>query len=496
MFQEARALVVHQWLPSWDEAEFSEAEFRRKPSDRFYLMAMSAATLRRLVGIYRRSTGSGRPRARDLGIQRAHDVERSSEIREFVDHGFPWSSLSAAKRKSGQFADLVKPGWLPTAIVVNVLTAEDDRDGKSVHPSDLISITRDKDGSAIVRLPGADKKSWQPKGVPPIEVIDGQHRLWAFENAPEDYELPVVLFHGLDRSWQAYLFYTINIKPKRINTSLAFDLYPLLRTEDWLEKFEGHSIYRETRAQELTEALWSFPQSPWRQRINMLGERGTRSVTQASWVRSLLATIVKSWEGRGVRIGGLFGAPVGQNELVLPWTRAQQAAFLIHCWKSLAESIEQSDAAWAETLRYVDYALDPAFAGQSTLTNTDVGVRGVLFVFNDLCYVLSDHLGLDQWTVDSASDATSETAVTSALKSLRSTRCGKFVSRLSTELATYDWRTSAAAGLTEPERRGKARFRGSSGYKELRTDLLEHLAGSRDREIKSAAVVVLTLVAQ
>ena len=70
----------------------------------------------------------------------------------------------------------------------------------------------------------------------------GQHRLLSFDddiNRYPGYEIPVVAFVGLDRSWQAYLFYTINIKPKRINTSLAFDLYPLLRTEQCLSVLRG-----------------------------------------------------------------------------------------------------------------------------------------------------------------------------------------------------------------------------------------------------------------
>ena len=92
----------------------------------------------------------------------------------------------------------------------------------------------------------------------------------------------MVAFHSLDISWQAYLFYTINIKPKKINRSLAFDLYPLLRTEDWLETAEGAAIYRETRAQEITEILWSHPASPWRAKINMLGDTGVKYVTQAA----------------------------------------------------------------------------------------------------------------------------------------------------------------------------------------------------------------------
>ena len=85
-------------------------------------------------------------------------------------------------------------------------------------------VVSEKDISRII-LPYTEwTNSWRPSGMPPLEVIDGQHRLWAFDSADEDFELPVVAFHGLDISWQAYLFWTINIKPKRINPSLAFDL--------------------------------------------------------------------------------------------------------------------------------------------------------------------------------------------------------------------------------------------------------------------------------
>ena len=76
----------------------------------------------------------------------------------------------------------------------------------------------------------------------------------------ENTSYPWWLLWGLDRSWQAYLFYIINIRPKKINPSLAYDLYPLLRTEEWLTKFEGHVIYRETRAQELVDLALVSPQ--------------------------------------------------------------------------------------------------------------------------------------------------------------------------------------------------------------------------------------------
>ena len=56
-----------------------------------------------------------------------------------------------------------------------------------------------------------------PIACPPIEIIDGQHRLFAFDDDEEpdgDFDVPVVLFLDLDISWQAYLFWTINITAK------------------------------------------------------------------------------------------------------------------------------------------------------------------------------------------------------------------------------------------------------------------------------------------
>jgi hypothetical protein len=268
------AIKVQQWLDGWGQISFDPKEYRRRPKPYFYLFSLPARELRSLSGIARRTTSGITPRAADLGIQRQHEPERSAEIKQFVEFGFPWSTLSQSKRESLEYHDLRKPGWLPTAIVINVLEEADKRPSGPVNPNDLITIEDTPAGSKIALPYSTWTADWRPTGTPPFEVIDGQHRLWAFEGGETDFDLPVVAFHGLDISWQAYLFWTINIKPKRINPSLAFDLYPLLRTEDWLDRAEGHEIYRDTRSQELTEALWSHSDSPWHNKINMLGERG------------------------------------------------------------------------------------------------------------------------------------------------------------------------------------------------------------------------------
>jgi len=499
------AIRVHQWLPAWDVVHWDKNQYRAKPAPVFYVAALPAEWLRRLSGIERRTVEGGLPRSQDLGVERRHERERSDEIRRFVEFGYPWSEMSQVKRESERYNDLRKPGWLPTAIVLNMLKQDDERRGaRTVDPSDLVWVEESGAAGNGVRVmfpDGSDKPGWEPRSLHPLEVIDGQHRLFAFEDTDfgDHYQLPVVLFHGLDRSWQAYLFWTINIKPKRINPSLAFDLYPLLRSEDWLERFEGHSIYREARAQELTEGIWVHPESPWHQRINMLGESGgPRMVTQAAWVRGLMASYVKSAQGRGVSIGGLFGAPAGQDELLLPWSAAQQTAFLIVLWRKLMRAVRECHEEWAESLRrgrqlaLLDPRQDPAFAGPHSLLNTDQGVRAFLQVTNDLFEVRSRDLRLDEWWFEGSSSAADVPVVSEAMRSLLAQiRIAGFMSSAAYTLSTYDWRTAEA--MPESDRVAKLAFRGSGGYRELRKQLLHHLLGARG-EVGEAAQAVIVLL--
>lgn len=259
------ALVVHQWLEEWDYVIFSEQGYRRKPAPYFFMFNLPAQKLRKLSKTYRRQAEG--PRIQDTYVQRAHDPKRSKEIHRFVEGGFPWSELSKRRRQKKEYEDLRMPGWLPTSIIANILPVGGKRGKYTIKDEDAIHVERLDDNNAELLLPvGMDDPSWYPI-VPPLEIIDGQHRLWAFEGDEDlagKFNLPVVAFYDLDATWQAYLFYTINIKPKRINASLAFDLYPLLRVQEWLEKAPiGPRIYRETRAQELTEVLWSHRKSPW-----------------------------------------------------------------------------------------------------------------------------------------------------------------------------------------------------------------------------------------
>lgn len=479
------ALRVKQWQAGWDEIDFDPKERRSKPMPYFYQFSIPAVELRSLCGIYRRTAKGLGSRSEDTGIQRQHDIDRSEEINRFVEYGYPWSTISKAKRQSDEYNDLRKPGWLPTAIVINILTAADVRRGRKVAESDLVTVDDTLEVSSL-SLPYASwGPEWEAGALPPFEVIDGQHRLFAFgDDISDDFELPVVAFRGLDISWQAYLFYTINIKPKRINASLAFDLYPLLRSEDWLERAEGHSVYRETRAQEITEVLWSHKLSPWFDRINMLGERGADGVSQSAWIRSIMATMIKPWSQRGSNTGGLFGSRLTDGEEVLGWNRAQQAAFLIFCWKEFAASVDKDAGDWARSLRTIDKARsnptdgDAAFIGPYSLIATDQGVRGFLQIINDVTYFSAAKWKLNEWYSENSSTAADVEAVTQAVKSFEKTAAASPLKALIKSLSLFDWRTSGTPDLEEKIRRGKLVFRGSGGYKELRLQLLEHIERS------------------
>lgn len=494
------AIRVRQWLSDWDAYDFDERLRQRKPQPHFYACSMPVDLLRRLSGVRRReATG---PRAEDIGIQREHDEERSREISRFVRAGYPWATLKTAQQE--RFPTLRKPGWLPTAVVANLVGPMTERNGITAAETDLIRVAPQGDDLAYLVLPeGVEEASWRPNEgrLEPIEIIDGQHRLYALLDDQEldgNFDLPVVLFEDLDISWQAYLFWTINITPKRISPSLAYDLYPLLRTTAWLEVVEGPMAYRETRAQELTEALWSHPKSAWRDRIGMLGrERG--KVTQAAFVRSLTLSFVRGWAGsRKTGIGGFFGTEQSEERTdVLQWNRAQQAAYLMELWSSLAESIASSSEKWAQDLRHrtpqedVPAGGDSAFAGRYSLLAADQGVRGFLQVCNDISYERRNNVLFREWRRPTPAGATDIDKVTAALEDLRhQSRISAFIHTLTTDISTFDWRSAATPGLSEDVEDRQSRYRGGSGYKQVRLQLLRHLGGSGTPEIAASARTV------
>ncbi len=105
----------------------------------------------------------------------------------------------------------------PTSILV---AANIDKDGKIIEDIENRWRVKSTDSSDIYNLVIPDKVT--------SLIIDGQHRLNAFNFADNnclDIELVCSIFIDLPNPYQAYLFATINGNQKRVDKSLALELF-------------------------------------------------------------------------------------------------------------------------------------------------------------------------------------------------------------------------------------------------------------------------------
>ncbi|HEX7905844.1 MAG TPA: DGQHR domain-containing protein [Chitinophagaceae bacterium] len=481
VYKEISVLRINQWMSEWDDIDF-KSPLRRKPPPVFYMFSIDARLLKRLSDVHRRKADG--ERAADIHVQRQKNDVRIEEISKYIEGGFPWSTISKQDQKLPENEDLKMPGLLPTAIIANILGEGEKRNGITIEKKDRISIEDEIGKPTKLKIPNHifNDDSWEPV-LKPIEIIDGQHRLWAFDenqNLSGNYELPVIAFNNLDRAWQAYLFYTINIKPVKINTSLGFDLYPLLRTQSWLEKSkDGLLAYRETRAQEIVEALWNYPKSAWYKRINMIGESMGLVMSQAAFIRAIVNSFFR-------RTRGIFGDTVGINFKVLDWNRAQQSAFIILLWNAIGQSVKECTQPWAEFLRSEPEAnqtfenkldLDLAFTSKNSFLTRDQGVRGILSFANDLFYAAADNNDIDFnsfiWVDELDESTISNESITTAIHLFNSnSKLIHLINSFAHILCKIDWRTSTASFIdNDPQKEIQMKYRGSGGYSEFWKDL-------------------------
>jgi DGQHR domain-containing protein len=514
-----KAYKVKQWLKEWNDIDFAGEEMRRKPDGYFLMFKIDARLLKRLSDVHRRSAEMDR-KQNDASVQRSLKQSRSQEIRHYIHGGFPWSTISEEQRISPEYKDLKMPGILPTAIIANILGPDAERGNHSLHEQDRIIIEESDSDFPTIRLPkSVFDENWKPS-LKPIEIIDGQHRLWAFdetENLDGNYELPVIAYYNLDRAWQAYLFYTINIKPVKINTSLGYDLYPLLRTQRWLESSkDGLLFYRENRAQELVEALWTYKESPWRGRIKIIGE-GSGNISQAAFVKALTSSFLKKSVDKTSRgMGGLFSDIIkkGTKYQVLNWNRTQQAAFLIIMWDLISEKFnefildedkEAFEPEWAKKIRENEDEEDvitgehPAFTSRNSFLSRDQGVRGISMFANDLFYsiALSPNWDFNElsWEEDLDDKTIQQESIDTAIIEFKKHPIYSLMLAFASEILKLDWRTTSADFSDNPSQRlNQMRYKGGSGYSEVWKDLVELFKISENEVLRKNALPLVEFV--
>lgn len=498
-YKENKSFKIDQWLDEWNDVNFN-LPMRSKPDGFFYMFKMDIRLLKRISDVHRRKTN--KPRSEDINVQRALKEDRSLEIKHYVQKGFPLSTLNDKDRTAPDNQVLKMPGFLTTAILVNILGPNQKRGNSEIKEVDLITINESGSNNPVITLPEeVFSSSWNPE-LKPIEIIDGQHRLWAFDETEEikgKYEVPVIAYYNLDRAWQAYLFYVINIKPKKINTSLGYDLYPLLRTQEWLENSkEGLKVYRETRAQELVEAIWLYPESPWHKRISMLGEEASY-ISQNAFIRALSDSYFKK---NRKEISGLFSDVLKKKNEELKWIRPQQAAFLILLWDEIAKALskevtKEGEFEWVDKLRKEsaqltifekDLNLDRSFVSKNSNLSRDQGVTGISMFSNDFFYVLANESEIDfnelGWDNDIDERQIEARSIDFAINKFINHPIYSYIQQFAQEVIKFDWRTSAAEFDDPLKSDLQKKYRGSGGYKEVWNDLLKIFLNSKNEKIK------------
>jgi DGQHR domain-containing protein len=119
-------------------------------------------------------------------------------------------------------------------------------------------------------------------------VIDGQHRLWSFQedfSGKTDINIVVSAFIDLPDEGKALIFKTINGEQRKINPSLVYDLIPMLRNNNLVE-------FESWRSQEIVRFLNEDSKSPWANRISMVGEPG-KVISQSSFITAIKKLLKK-----------------------------------------------------------------------------------------------------------------------------------------------------------------------------------------------------------
>ena len=134
-----------------------------------------------------------------LGSQRAETKKRLDEIASFIR---------------------TTDATFPNAIILGV---NYDRDGQYIErEADKWTATTNGNDCWMLRIPTTNRQS--------ASIIDGQHRLHAFERLPPDapertMELLCVAFLELPTPYHAYVFATINFNQKKVSKSDAYEMF-------------------------------------------------------------------------------------------------------------------------------------------------------------------------------------------------------------------------------------------------------------------------------
>lgn len=165
-----------------------------QPLGTFYVISISAEKLLHLC--YSDKAELSEDGFNVTGTQRIEDEKRQREISDFIG---------------------TEEAAFPNTII---LGANYDEEGNYIQSADSWHVEDDGNGSLKLKIPSKIKMA---------SIIDGQHRLRSFRYADpdrkKDFELICSIYLDLPIPYHAYLFSTINFNQKKVDKSLAYNLF-------------------------------------------------------------------------------------------------------------------------------------------------------------------------------------------------------------------------------------------------------------------------------
>lgn len=165
-----------------------------QPLGTFYVISISAEKLLDLC--YSDKAELGEDGFNITGTQRIEDEKRQREIADFIG---------------------TEEAAFPNTII---LGANYDENGNYIQSEESWRVEEDGSGSLRLIIPSKIKMA---------SIIDGQHRLRSFRYADparrENFELICSVYLDLPIPYHAYLFSTINFNQKKVDKSLAYNLF-------------------------------------------------------------------------------------------------------------------------------------------------------------------------------------------------------------------------------------------------------------------------------
>ena len=174
-----------------------------------------------------------------IGIQRPLNKDRVKEIRQYVR---------------------TVDSTFPNSIIININTYEEKNNEIFLHDTNngIKQIKIIETGGNNTHIEILDKENI-------ARIIDGQHRLAGFEEKFEGtFDLIVTIFVDMDIEEQAMLFSIINSKHRKVDPSLAYDLYEFVNSRSPIKTCHN-----------LAKIFNSGESSPWYRKLKMLGRKTT-----------------------------------------------------------------------------------------------------------------------------------------------------------------------------------------------------------------------------